>query len=268
MICSFEIPAVESEIARNAITEVRAALNAACKAISNGVEDTAMVAWQTQFSEEDRWHLVNFVRTLADAGGAGMAAMPDDQHTHDEGEHVEGEASDDHAEEGKAAAGDESDEAAEGHEDMDEEPMAGDDDPAADEHAEEGDEMAGDMHEEAAEGHEDMAAMHGIPPEAAAVENLVETDESSVARGAELFQVNCVVCHGPNGAGDGPAAGGLEPKPANLSEGHVQENSDGSLFYIISEGSAGTAMPSWKTNIGEEDRWHLVNFLRTLPGSE
>ena len=113
-----------------------------------------------------------------------------------------------------------------------------------------------------------MAEAHGIPPEAAAIENPVVSDEASLARGSELFQVNCTVCHGPTGAGDGPAAVGLEPKPANFSDGHVQGNTDGSLFYVISEGSAGTAMPPWNTIISEEDRWHLVNFLRTLPATE
>jgi mono/diheme cytochrome c family protein len=37
---------------------------------------------------------------------------------------------------------------------------------------------------------------------------------------------------------------------------------------LISEGSAGTAMPPWKTIISEEDRWHLVNFVRMLPDAE
>jgi cytochrome c5 len=104
---------------------------------------------------------------------------------------------------------------------------------AADGYAGEGDAGASDELDEAAGEHEDMAAMHGIPAEAAAVANPIEADEASVARGAELFQVNCSVCHGPTGAGDGPGAAGLDPKPANLSDGHVQENTDGSIFYVI-----------------------------------
>jgi mono/diheme cytochrome c family protein len=114
--------------------------------------------------------------------------------------------------------------------------------------------------------HDSMAAAaaHGIPEEAAAMPNPVAYDAASVETGAEVFAQTCAVCHGPEGAGDGPGAAALEPKPADLRADHVQANSDGGLFYIISEGRAGTAMPAWEETISETQRWHLVNFIRSL----
>jgi len=116
-------------------------------------------------------------------------------------------------------------------------------------------------HEE--EEHEGSEA-HGIPEDAAAVSNPIAASAESVALGAEVFATNCVACHGETGMGDGPSAAGLDPKPANLAEHHVQDLSDGALFYIIHNGVQGTAMPAWKDVLGEEDIWHLVNFIRTF----
>ncbi len=106
--------------------------------------------------------------------------------------------------------------------------------------------------------------MTGIPEDAAAVPNPIVGDEDSVAAGAELYAIYCAVCHGKTGEGDGPAASGLEKPPANLHASHVQENTDGALFYIISNGRPDTPMPPWDDVLDEDQRWHVVNFLRTF----
>lgn len=111
---------------------------------------------------------------------------------------------------------------------------------------------------------EHSAAGHGIPAEAAAVPNPMAVNDASVAAGQATYTQYCAVCHGPEGEGDGPGAAGLEPKPANFSAAHVQELSDGALFYIITHGREGTAMVAWESIIGEEQRWEVVNFLRTF----
>jgi mono/diheme cytochrome c family protein len=105
---------------------------------------------------------------------------------------------------------------------------------------------------------------HDVPAEAAAVSNPIEIDDEGLEQGASLYAVNCAVCHGETGEGDGPGADGLEQKPADLHEAHVQENSDGALFYIVSHGRPDTPMPAWDNVLSEDERWHLVNFLRTL----
>lgn len=113
-----------------------------------------------------------------------------------------------------------------------------------------------------------MAAMHNVPEEAAAVPNPIEANEESIAAGGELFTTNCMVCHGESGRGDGPAAAGLEKQPANLTEAHVQELSDGALFYIISHGRPDTPMVAWENVLDEEQRWQVVNYLRTFKEGE
>lgn len=124
-----------------------------------------------------------------------------------------------------------------------------------------------DHHEEGGDAHspdDHMAGAHGVPDEAAAVPNPVEATDASVAAGSELYAANCAVCHGETGAGDGLAAANLDPKPANLSADHVQELSDGALFYIITHGRPNTPMPAWEGVLTEEQRWQVVNFLRTF----
>lgn len=113
-------------------------------------------------------------------------------------------------------------------------------------------------------GHEDMAAAHNVPDEYATMVNPIEATDRSITRGAELFQTTCAVCHGETGQGDGVGAAGLDPKPSKLSDAHVQGNPDGVIFYTISKGVPRTAMVAWESQISEEDRWHLVNFVRTI----
>lgn len=119
---------------------------------------------------------------------------------------------------------------------------------------------AGGRHEE---GHH-MAGHHGpgawnAPEEAAARSNPVEATSESIARGAEIFEHNCVVCHGESGEGDGPAAAGLNPKPANLMV-MAPMHPPGDLAWKIAEGRG--PMPSWKATLSEEQIWDTVNYLK------
>lgn len=105
---------------------------------------------------------------------------------------------------------------------------------------------------------------HDVPEEAATVPNPVEADDLSVQAGTALYAANCAICHGETGEGDGPTAESLETRPSDLHAGHVQELSDGALFYIISHGKPETPMPAWENVLSEEERWHVVNYLRTF----
>lgn len=131
-------------------------------------------------------------------------------------------------------------EAADDHDDGDEE----------DEHAPD-DHVSGDAHSD-------------IPEEAVSVTNPIEDTEESIELGAELYAASCAVCHGETGEGDGPGGVALEPKPSNLYDDHVQELTDGALFYMISHGKPDTAMPAWENVLDETQRWHVVNFVLDL----
>lgn len=95
--------------------------------------------------------------------------------------------------------------------------------------------------------------------------NPIVSDDVSLARGAQLFNLNCSHCHGNGGLGDGAVAVFLEKaKPANLTAPAVQQKSDGALFLTISNGVP-ERMPALNENLTVRDRWDIVNFLRTLP---
>jgi mono/diheme cytochrome c family protein len=126
------------------------------------------------------------------------------------------------------------------------------------------DEHAGMMGMSGMSDHSGMMAAHAIPEEAAAVANPVAISDASLAAGQAIYTQNCAACHGTQGEGDGVAAAGLNPKPADLHATHVQELSDGALFYVITHGREGTAMVAWENILSEEQRWQVVNFLRTF----
>jgi mono/diheme cytochrome c family protein len=100
------------------------------------------------------------------------------------------------------------------------------------------------------------------PARAARKQNPVPSDAKSIATGKELFVAGCLPCHGPAGKGDGPAAISLERKPGNLSDPKLHNQSDGALFWKVSEGK--TPMPSFQEAFTEEQRWQIINYVRTL----
>ena len=93
--------------------------------------------------------------------------------------------------------------------------------------------------------------------------NPVSADDVSIQRGAELYRINCVPCHGAKAKGDGVIGTFFKYKPADLTSYEVQQNSDGALFLVISNGVAGR-MPPLNENFDVRERWDLVNFLRTV----
>jgi len=104
-------------------------------------------------------------------------------------------------------------------------------------------------------------------PGMGAPENPTKSDDASIARGAELYNINCKMCHGQTAEGNGPIAAFLANKPANLTSPVVQSKSDGSIFLTITNGVAGK-MPALNENFTVPERWDLVNFIRTLKSKE
>lgn len=101
------------------------------------------------------------------------------------------------------------------------------------------------------------------PDKSAKTANPVKNDAASIAAGKALWSTHCSSCHGKTGLGDGSKAAQLKTQPADYSKAAFQSQSDGSLFYKISEGRED--MPAFKKKIpDQEDIWNLVNFMRTL----
>lgn len=86
----------------------------------------------------------------------------------------------------------------------------------------------------------------------------------SVAQGMDLFRRHCAACHGDAGHGNGPRSTGLSPPPANLTEPHTALHTAGDIFWWLTHGKPGSAMPGFADRLSEDDRWDLINYLRTL----
>ena len=86
--------------------------------------------------------------------------------------------------------------------------------------------------------------------------------KDSLQRGQVLYGINCVMCHGPQGLGNGPVGGFFNPKPYNLSTANVQNLTDSQIYVVISQGFG--IMPSIAENLDATERWDVVNFVRTL----
>ena len=100
------------------------------------------------------------------------------------------------------------------------------------------------------------------PKEADALKNPYKNNNEAIKAGKKIYATMCVICHGEKGKGDGVAGAALNPKPTNLTTAAFHAQSDGAIFWKITEGRA--PMASYKTTLSEEKRWQLVNYLRTL----
>jgi mono/diheme cytochrome c family protein len=91
-------------------------------------------------------------------------------------------------------------------------------------------------------------------------------DAKSVAIGRDVYAANCADCHGATGKGDGKMASDLKKKPTDLSDPDVGSLPDEGLFRQVSR--AKKPMPSFEKLLSEEQRWHVVNYVRTLSGKK
>jgi len=85
---------------------------------------------------------------------------------------------------------------------------------------------------------------------------------ASALRGAKIFKTRCMICHGKQGKGDGIGGKALTPKPQNLTLGMVQSQSDGEIFWKITNGR--NDMIKWGPILSDEQRWDVVNYVRTF----
>ena len=100
------------------------------------------------------------------------------------------------------------------------------------------------------------------PAYAAQRKNPVPADGPSIDAGKKAYLSNCLACHGAAGKGDGPAAIACNPKPHDLSDPKIAAQTDGELFWKITQGKA--PMPSYRKLLSDTDRWNVVNYVRTI----
>jgi mono/diheme cytochrome c family protein len=102
----------------------------------------------------------------------------------------------------------------------------------------------------------------GVVDSMSALQNPTHADSASLANGRKLFQINCAVCHGEAGAGNGPAAKFGIPALSLVAD-HAKSLTDGYIFGMIRNGRG--AMPTYN-RLEDMERWDVVNYVRGLQG--
>ncbi|HVH67299.1 MAG TPA: c-type cytochrome [Gemmatimonadales bacterium] len=100
----------------------------------------------------------------------------------------------------------------------------------------------------------------------------IRLSAQDTTRGKAVYVKWCVGCHGETGAGDGPAADAMLPRPRNFtgaiykirSTASGQLPTDADLLHAIDEGLPGSAMPAWKDRLSEADRRAVMAYLKTF----
>jgi mono/diheme cytochrome c family protein len=110
---------------------------------------------------------------------------------------------------------------------------------------------------------EAMARFGPAAPDIETMANPIETSADSVLRGKNLFENYCTTCHGLSGNGQGPAAHGITTFPRQLWVWNGTDSStDGYLFWFITNGR--NEMPPWGLILSENNRWDVINYIKTL----
>jgi mono/diheme cytochrome c family protein len=104
--------------------------------------------------------------------------------------------------------------------------------------------------------------------QAAGLQNPIVRSPKDLQRAADLYRVNCAMCHGVDGHGQSTIAdqfrsAGFVP-PVDLSSGRVQSRTDGQLYWIVGHGLGG--MPPFRRLLSDDDLWTVVLFVRQAQG--
>jgi mono/diheme cytochrome c family protein len=90
-----------------------------------------------------------------------------------------------------------------------------------------------------------------------------------VEQGKALYQGKggCFNCHGKEGDGNGPLAAQLNPSPRNFRHhGFWRHRTEGEIFWVVKNGSAGTSMVGFAGQLTDEEMWSLIQYLRSFAG--
>ncbi len=117
------------------------------------------------------------------------------------------------------------------------------------------------------------AMMNGVPSPYSSMSNPLPRTSKTVERGRIVYEQNCSSCHGTTGLGDGEAARGLSPPPANLAllSQMPMAQWDPFMYWTVAEGGSqfGTAMPAFKGGLSKDDTWAVIAYIQAhLPAKQ
>ena len=93
---------------------------------------------------------------------------------------------------------------------------------------------------------------------------LVTYHAGSIASGTATYRAHCAACHGATGAGDGTMSRPL----ADLRMPPASRRHAGELFWLVSHGIPGRGMPDFGSDLGDAQRWNVINFIRALSAAD
>lgn len=88
---------------------------------------------------------------------------------------------------------------------------------------------------------------------------LLSTPAVAAPSGGSLFRENCASCHGTRGAGDGPSAAKLKPKPADLTKSTLDQPG---IADVVRNGK--NSCPKWRSTLSEEEITAVAAFAKSL----
>jgi mono/diheme cytochrome c family protein len=100
------------------------------------------------------------------------------------------------------------------------------------------------------------------PESAVKMKNPVKPDDASIKEGKELYAQHCKSCHGVKGKGDGTKAEKLDISCGDFTSDDFAKLSEGEAYWKTTEGRK--PMPSFKEKLGDNERWSVINYVRTL----
>ena len=90
------------------------------------------------------------------------------------------------------------------------------------------------------------------------------TNLADIERGRSYYLQLCALCHGLSGQGNGEYSYRMVPKPANLIDSSVQNQTDDEINTVIRDGTKGTAMQGWGKVLNPIQRKQVVDYIRYL----
>lgn len=90
--------------------------------------------------------------------------------------------------------------------------------------------------------------------------------DAAPQKGRPIYEKYCLLCHGPQGLGDGPQGQLMKPPATNFKSPKSRNKSDAELLKIIREGHPNSAMTKWTGILSGEDMRNVLAYIRQLSG--